>query len=71
MHFTFFFFWTGGGGGLALIRGWALNRINTVINFKVIPLMFPQRDKPIASSRNTIKRNYVNSLREIQITALK
>ena len=28
--------------------------------------MYPQRDKP--SSRNTITRNYVNSLREMQIT---
>ena len=37
-----------------------------LINFKIIPLMYPQRDKP--SSRNTITRNYVNSLREMQIT---
>ena len=28
--------------------------------------MYSQRDKP--SSRNTITQNYVNSLREIQIT---
>ena len=28
--------------------------------------MYPQRGKP--SSRNTITQNYVNSLREIQIT---
>ena len=27
--------------------------------------MYPQRDKP--SSRNTMTRNYVNSLREMQI----
>ena len=37
-----------------------------LINFKMIPLMYSQRDKP--SSRNTITQNYVNSLCEIQIT---
>ena len=33
---------------------------------QIIPLMYPQMDKP--SSRNTIAQNYVNSLREMQIS---
>ena len=38
-----------------------------LFNFKIIPLRYPQRDKP--SSRNIITRNYVNSLRVMLITA--
>ena len=34
-----------------------------LINFKIILLMYPQRDKP--GSRNPITRNYVNSMCEM------